>query len=100
MMLNNNHRVAEVCQSAEDIEKFLDVFEMQTGCGFVKNVERLARRAAAEFFGQFDPLRFSAGKRCGGLAESDIAQSNIHQRLQLGMNLGDTAQDSERIGNR
>ena len=87
MMLDNNHRVAKVCQSMEHVKQLLHVIEMQARGGFVENVERLSGRPLAEFARKLDALRFSAGESRCGLAQPDIAEAHVDQRLQLCINL-------------
>src|SRR5436305_5331454 len=63
---------------------------MQARRGFVQNVQRFSGCAPAEFFRELDPLRLSAGECCRRLAQADISQPDVHQRLQLGVNLRNT----------
>src|SRR5262245_28695195 len=83
MMLDNDYCVAEVCQPAQHIEKLFHIIEMETGRRLVEDIERLAGCPLAQFFCQLDSLCFSAGKRRGWLTESDVSQTDIHQRLEL-----------------
>jgi hypothetical protein len=39
--------------------------------------------ALGQLLGQLDPLRLAAGQRGGVLAELDVGQAHVHQRLQL-----------------
>src|SRR5215471_16616801 len=96
-MLDNNYRVSKVCQSTENIQQLLDVIEMQACRGLIQDVQRLARRPPAEFFCEFNALRFSA-RQCGcRLSESDVTQTDIDQRLQFRMNLRNAAEHVQRV---
>ena len=46
------------------------VVEMEACGRLIEDIEGVAARGSGEFFGQFDPLRFSAGECRGGLPES------------------------------
>jgi hypothetical protein len=56
---------------------------MKTGRRLIENVDRLSRVSLGEFRGQLDPLRLAAGKFRRRLAEPDIGQSDIVERLDL-----------------
>jgi hypothetical protein len=64
-------------------EQQLDVVKVQTGGRLVEDVERAAGVALRQLERQLDALRLAAGKRCRRLAELDVTQTNIEQRLQL-----------------
>ena len=70
---------------------------MQAGGGLVQDVEGAARLAAAQFAAQLDALRLAAGKRGGGLAQMDVSQAHVHQRLQLHANLRNVFQQRQRL---
>ena len=89
VVLDDEDGVAEVDQALQDVEQFADVVEVQAGGGLVEDVERAAGLAAAEFAGQLDALGFAAGERGGGLAELDVAEADVDQRLQLVPDLRD-----------
>src|SRR5262245_40403661 len=57
---------------------------MQTRCRFVQDVERmLGPLKLAQFCGQLDALRFTAGKRRGGLPEREVTQPEVIEYLNL-----------------
>ena len=68
MMLDDDDRVAKVCQPIEDLQQLLHIIKMEPGGWFVKDIERPPCLPAAELAGELDPLRLAAGKRRGGLA--------------------------------
>ena len=69
------------------------------GGRFVQQVERLARAAFDQFARQLDPLRFAAGERRRGLAQLQIVEPDVVQRLQLVLNLGDVLEQVQRLLN-
>lgn len=72
-----------VDQFVQHFEQLGDVVEMQAGCRFVENVERASRRAFRQFLGKLDALRLAARERIRLLADLDITEADILQRLQL-----------------
>src|SRR5207247_9572719 len=77
MMLDNDNRFSKVCQPAENVQKLLNIIEMQTSGWFVENIKSFSRGATAQFFCQFNPLSFTAGQ-CGcRLAKPDVTQSHV-----------------------
>jgi hypothetical protein len=70
-------------QAVQHLEQHFDVLEMQAGGRFVEDVQRAAGVALGEFERQLDALRLAAGQRGRALAEGDVAEADIDQRLQL-----------------
>src|SRR6516225_4742929 len=79
MMLDNDYRVSQVCQSAENVQQFLYIVEMQSGRRFVEYVKCLSGGATAQFFRYFDALCFAPRERRGRLAQADITQTYVHE---------------------
>ena len=86
-MLDNNYRVAKVCQPAQHVEKLFHIFEVETRGGLVENVKCLACRPLAQFFREFDSLCFSTGKTGGGPIQGQVFQADIDQELETSTNL-------------
>ena len=82
-MLDNHHRVAVVAQAMQHAQKLLDVMEVQTGSGFVENVEGFPRVALGELPRELYALRLAAGQGGGALPQSYVGKSHIHERAQL-----------------
>lgn len=82
VMFDNNHGVSLFDQGMENFEQFVDVFKMQSGRGFVQNVQRFAGGSFGQFFRQFDTLGFAAGKRGGGLTEVNVSEAYLAQKFQ------------------
>ena len=83
VVLDNDDGVAAVGKALQDAEQFLDVGEVETGGRFVQDVHRAAGGSSGQLGRELDPLCLAAGKLGGRLAEVDVAQSDILQRLQL-----------------
>ncbi len=100
IVLDDDDGVSQVGQPVEHVEQLAHIVEVQAGGWLVQQVKRFAGLALAQFRGQLDALGFAAGKRDGGLAEMDVAQPNIHQRLQFLSDLRNVFQNWQRVGNR
>ena len=72
----------------EHVEKFFDVVEVKAGGRLVENIQGAAGLAARKFAREFRALRFAAGKGGGGLAELDIAEAHIDERLEFLLDCG------------
>ena len=68
-------------------EQLLHVGEVQAGGRLVQQVDRLAGGAPRQLGGELDALRLAAAQRGRRLAEPDVAEADVHQRLQLGADL-------------
>ena len=83
VMLDDDDGIALVDQFLQDVQQDLDVFEMQAGRRLVEDVQGLAGTLPGELGCQFHPLGLAAGQGDRGLAEMQISQSDVHERLQL-----------------
>ena len=68
-MLDHDQSIARIAKLHQHLEQLFDVSEMQTGCGFIEDVNRATRCFLREFGRQFDALRFAARERGPGLTE-------------------------------
>ena len=73
---------------------------MQPGGGLVQQVKSLAGLALAQLARQLDALRLAAGKGYRRLAQMNISQSHIDQRLQLLPDLRNVLQHRQCVGDR
>ena len=89
IVLDDEKRRAGFQKFAEGGEKFRDIVEMKAGGGLIENVEDALIFGAGEMRGEFQSLRFAAGKRSGGLAEAQIAEADFIQDAELGDDFGD-----------
>ena len=81
-MLDDDQRVALRDQPLQHLEQLLDVGEVQTGGGFVEDVERPAGGHLAELGGELDPLGLAARQRRRRLPHPDVAQADVLERLE------------------
>ena len=56
---------------------------MQSGSGFIEEVECISGTGFAQFFGEFDALGLTTGKRGGRLPQLDVVQAYSFQQFQL-----------------
>ena len=66
---------------------------MQARGGFVQYVKGAARVAFGQFQRQFDALRFTARQGGGALAQADVGQAHVEQRLQFAGDVGHGAEE-------
>ena len=71
---------ARRCRTSSSL---LDVGEVQAGRRLVEDVERAAGGAARQLGRELDALRLAAGERGRRLAEVDVAEADVVERLQL-----------------
>ena len=89
VVLDDHHRVAQIDQAIEHVQQLGQVVEVQPGGGLVQEVEGPSGVGAGELGGQFHPLGLAAGERGGGLAQGNVAQADVAERLQNAADLGD-----------
>ena len=65
VVLDDDHRVAQVRQAVEHLEQAADVVEVKTRCRLIEQVQRAAGLALGEFFGKLHALGLAAGQRGG-----------------------------------
>ena len=93
-------RVAAVDEPMEHLEELLDVGEVEPGRRLVEDVERPAGRPPRQLGRQLDPLRLAARQGRRRLAEMDVAQPDVVQRLELGRDVRHRREEVERLGDR
>ena len=67
----------------QHVQQLLNIRKMQTGGRLIENIQRLPGTAFGQFARQLHALCFTARERGSGLAQSNVRQANVHQRLQL-----------------
>ena len=97
IMLDHEHRVARVGEIVQHLQQHLDVGEVQPGGRLVQQIERAAGAFLDQLAGQLDPLGFAAGKRRRRLAEFEIIEADVVQRLQLVPHVGNVFEMLERL---
>ena len=88
IVLDHQHRVAGVDQVVQHFQQHLNVGKVQPGGRLVEQIERAAGAPFHQLAGQLDALRLAAGKRRRRLAELQVIQAHVVQRLQLAADVG------------
>src|SRR4029077_16905960 len=83
VMLDHDDRVPLIDELVEHIEELPRVFEMETGCGLIEDVEGPAGPSSREFLGELHALRLSAGERRRRLPKLDVSKADVLERPQL-----------------
>ncbi len=81
VMLDHEHRIAEVAQVLQRVEQPRVVALMQADGRLVQHVKH-ARQPRADLRGEPDALAFAAGERAGIAAEREIIEADIVQEAQ------------------
>src|SRR3546814_11250405 len=76
VMLDDDHRVAEVAKARQRREQPVVVALVETDRRLVKDVEH-ARQAAADLAGEADALALAAAERARGAVEVEIVEPDI-----------------------
>ena len=92
VVLDHDHRVAEVAQALERAEQPLVVALVQADRGLVQHVEH-AGEAGADLRGQPDALALAARERAGAAGQRQVFEADIHQEAQP---VADLLEDADR----
>jgi hypothetical protein len=93
VVLDHDDGVAGVAQLVQHLQQQPDVVEVQAGGGLVQDVQRAPGVALAQLQRQLHALRLAARQRGGALAQADVAQAHVEQRLQLARDGAGTARE-------
>ncbi len=96
-MLDDQHRVAGIDEIVQHFQQHLDVGKVQAGRRLVEQIERAAGRSFHQLAGELDALGLAAGERRRGLAELEVIEPHVVQRLQLVTDLRDVFEMAERL---
>src|SRR5581483_3512089 len=83
VVLDDEHGVATVDETMEHIEQHAHILEVQASRRLVENVESAARVSLRELRRELHTLRFAARQRRRALAEMDVAETDVDERLEL-----------------
>src|ERR1700722_8288101 len=100
IVLDDDHTVAEVGEAVQNLEQLAHVVEVEAGGGLVEEIEGAAGLALRKLAGELHALGFAAGERGRGLAEMDVAEADVDQRLQLDVDGRDVFEDGQRVADR
>ena len=81
VMLDHDHRVAQVAQVGEGAEQALVVALVQADAGLVEDVHH-ADQAGADLAGQADTLGFATGQGVGAAVQGQVVEADVDQELQ------------------
>src|SRR5688500_229213 len=82
----------------EDLEELLDVGEVEAGRRLIENVEGSAGRPPRQLGRELDALRLAARQRGRRLAEVDVSEPDVVERLELVLDVGHGREELERFG--
>ena len=99
VVFDDQHAVACVAELEEGLDEKLDIAEVESGGGFVEEVERVGGGWLGEFEGEFEALRFAAGECVGRLAERQVAEAELIEGCEDETQLWDWLEKCERFGN-
>ena len=86
VVLDHDHRVAAVAQPAQEGEQPVGVARVQADRRLVEHVERVDQ-PRAERVGERDALRFAAGEGAGLAVEREIAEADVAEEAEPGVEL-------------
>ena len=81
VVLDDDHRIAEVAQVQQGIEQPLVVALVQTDGGLVQHIHH-AHQAGADLAGQTDALRLATRQGVGAAVEGEVIQADIDEKAQ------------------
>ena len=86
IVLNDNHRVAEITQVDKGSQQAFVIALVQTDRGLIQYVHH-ADQACADLAGEADTLRFAAGEGLRRTGERQVVQADIDEEFQTIANL-------------
>ncbi len=97
VVFDDDDGVAQIDEPVEHFEQLFQVGEVQSGGRLVEDVERSTGVGARQFRGEFHPLGLAAGERRRALAEGEIVQPHVAERVQHAANLRDVFEQPHRF---
>ena len=97
VVLDDEHGVAAVDEALQHDEQLAHVVEVQAGGRLVEDVERAPGAAALQLARELHALRLAAGERRRRLAEVDVAETDVVERLELAPDRRDVLEEVERL---
>ncbi len=99
IVLDDDDGVALRGESVEDLQQLSHVVEVKTSGRLVENVEGPSGPFLDQFSCKLDPLRLAARERRRGLAELQVIEADIVQRLKHRGDFGDIGEVLKRLLN-
>ena len=111
VVFDYQQRIPGFDETAEGAQQLGDVLEVQAGGGFVEQEQRAHVTPAhghvtdrigvrRKMFCELQALRFTAGERRHGLAEPQVIEADVRQRLQAAQHVGVSGEVFDRLRNR
>ncbi len=97
VVLDDDHRVAQIDQAIEHVEQLANVVEVQARRRLVEQVQRPPGAGPGQLGRQLDALGLAAGQRRRRLAQREVVEADVGQRLQHAANLRDVAEQLQRL---
>ena len=97
VVLDHEHGVAGVDEALQHDEQLAHVVEVQAGRRLVEDVERAPGAAPLQLARELDALRLAARERRRRLAEVDVAEPDVVERLQLAPDRRDVLEEVQRL---
>ena len=97
VVLDDDNGVAGVDQVMELAHEEFDVSRVQAGGGLVEQVQRVSALGALELRGQLDALRLAARHLGRGLAEAEVAETDVHERTEASPRGRQVSEELERL---
>ena len=97
-MLDDGHGVAVIHQLLEYVDQALDVGHVKPGGGFVEHIKGVAVGFFDQLLGQFDSLGFTTGQGRAGLAQAQVTQTDVADKLHGAPDGGDGRKKARRLG--
>ena len=82
VVLDHHHRVSSVHEPLQGPFQSPHIVVMQTGGGFIEQIEHLTPRSFRKVRDKFQPLSFPPGNRCGWLPKSQVTKPHFDHQSQ------------------
>ena len=76
-MFNDGHRVPRFNQSVQYDQQLTNIVEMESGGGFIQNVESTPGCSSGEFARELDTLCLTTREGRGGLSQVQIVETDV-----------------------
>ena len=97
VVLHHEHRVARLDEPLQHHKQLPHVGHVEARRRLIEDVERLSGGSLGELPRQLHPLGLATGERRRGLAEVEIIEPHVVERLELAGDVGGIAKEFERV---
>src|SRR4051812_46598485 len=99
-MLDDDQRVANLDECVEAVHQLYYVGKVKSGGRLIEHEQGAAVPLGGQAGGKLEPLGFAAGERGCRLAETDIIEADVEQKLQFCLNFSLAAEECECLAGR